>query len=174
MLPSTPSLSPLLSTCHNQWLPPLLLSFIDRPHRVQQLFWPRPTPPPPQRHGVHPLPQAWIRIDPLERDNNGTGWGEWLSVAHDHFADGSEPIYSYKRGLEDPPSANVSPHTFVTREYPWNEMFYRQIVCGEYADGGFTYSIADNHLTWDPVHCARVLDGSRQRQWVHHRGAYRK
>jgi hypothetical protein len=97
-----------------------------------------------------------IRINPLEINNNGTGWEEWLFLAQNRLADGSELVYSYKWGLGDPTSANVSHHTFVAWAYFPNGTFYRQIVHDEftyeeYEHGGFTYSIADNHLSWDPV-----------------------
>lgn len=103
-----------------------------------------------------PFFKPQIRINPLEINKNGTGWEEWLYLSHNRLPDGSELIFSYKWGLGDPTSANVSHTTFVAWAYFPNGTFYRQIVHDaftyeEYADGGFTYSIADNHLTWDPV-----------------------
>ena len=104
-----------------------------------------------------PLFKPQLRINPLEINKNGTGWEEWLLLGHSRLADGTELVYSCKWALGDPTSANVSHQTFVGWVYFPNGTFFHQVVRDvfeyeEYADGGFTYSIADNHLTWDPVH----------------------
>jgi len=104
-----------------------------------------------------PFFKPQIRVNPLEINNNGTGWEEWVFLSHNPLADGSELIYSYKWALGDPTSANVSHHTFIAWAHFPNGTFYRQIVHDvfkyeKHADGGFAYSIANNHLTWDPVH----------------------
>ena len=104
-----------------------------------------------------PFFKPQIRINPTEILKNGTGWEEWAFVSHNRLLDGSELIYSYKFALGDPTSANVSHHTFIGWAYFPNGTFYRQIVHDEFKydeleNGGFTYSIGDNHLTWDPVY----------------------
>jgi len=104
-----------------------------------------------------PFFKPQIRVNPLEINNNGTGWEEWLFLAHNRLADGSELIYSYKWALGDPTSANVSHHTFTAWAHFPDGTFHHQAVHDvfkyeENADGGFTYSIANNHLTWDPTH----------------------
>jgi hypothetical protein len=113
--------------------------------------------PPPSNTAFTSLFRPQIRINPLEINNNGTGWEEWLLVGHTRLADGSEIIYSCKWALGDPTSANVSHQTFIGWAYFPNGTFYHQIAHGvfeyeKHADGGFTYSIGDNHLTWDPVY----------------------
>ncbi|KAF9645408.1 hypothetical protein BDM02DRAFT_3204810 [Thelephora ganbajun] len=103
-----------------------------------------------------PFFKPQIRVNPLQINNNGTGWEEWLFLAHNRLADGSELVYSYKWALGDPTSANVSRHAFVAWAYFPNGTFYHQVVHDvfeyeERVDGSFTYSIANNHLTWDPA-----------------------
>ena len=102
-----------------------------------------------------PFFKPQIRINPLEIDKNGTGWEEWLLLGQAFF-DGSELVYSCKWGLGDPTSANISHQTFTAWVYFPNGTFYHQVVHDvfeyeEHPDGGFTYSIAGNSLTWDPV-----------------------
>lgn len=97
-----------------------------------------------------------IRVNPLEINKNGTGWEEWLSINHNYLPDGSQLTYGYKWALGDPTSANVSHTTFIVWAYFPNGTFYREIVHDvflyeELEGGGFTCSIANNHLTWDPV-----------------------
>jgi len=104
-----------------------------------------------------PFFKPQIHINPLEINKNGTGWEEWFLLGHTRLADGSEIVYSCKWALGDPTSANASDDEFVVWAYFPNGTFYRQAVYDvfEYevhADGGFTYSIASNHLTWDPTH----------------------
>ena len=98
-----------------------------------------------------------IRVNPLDIDKNGTGWEEWAIVSHNRLPDVSELIYGFKWSLGEPTSANVSDHAFSAWAHFPNGSFYRQVVHDvfkyeQHADGGFTYSIANNHLTWDPVH----------------------
>jgi hypothetical protein len=88
-----------------------------------------------------------MRVNLLRINNNGTGWEEWLLLAQNHLAHGSELIYSYKRGMRDPTFANVSCHTFVARVHFPNGLFYRQIAHDEFMDE----ERADNHHIWDPA-----------------------
>ena len=104
-----------------------------------------------------PLFKPQIRINPLEINNNGTGWEEWLLIGQIRLPDGSEVVYGCKWALGDPTSANVSHQVFSGWTYFPNGSFYHQVVHDtfqyeERPDGGFTYSIADNHLIWDPTH----------------------
>lgn len=103
-----------------------------------------------------PAYKPQLRINPLEISSNGTGWEEWVFLSHNRNPDGTELIYSYKWGLGDPTSGNVSHQTFIAWAYFPNGTFYRQIAHDvmqyeESADGGFSISIAGNSLTWDPV-----------------------
>jgi hypothetical protein len=103
-----------------------------------------------------PFFKPQIQVSRQEINNNGTGWEEWLSINHNLLADGSELIYGYKWALGDPTSANVSHTTFIAWAYLPNGTFYREIVHDvfryeESEDGGFTCSIGNNSLTWDPV-----------------------
>ena len=115
--------------------------------------------------GDYPLPlpndqasfKPQIRVNPLKIGKNGTGWEEWVMLSHNRLSDGTELIYSYKWALGEPASANVSNHAFTAWAHFPNGTFYHQEVRGifeyeEHPDGGFTYSIANNHLTWDPAH----------------------
>jgi len=104
-----------------------------------------------------PFFKPQIRINPLEINKNGTGWEEWFLLGHTRIADGSEIVYSCKWALGDPTSANVSDDEFVVWAYFPNGTFYRQAVRDvfEYelhANGGFTYSVANNRFTWDPTY----------------------
>ena len=104
-----------------------------------------------------PFFKPQIRINPLKINNNGSGWEEWMFTGHNYLPDGSELVYSYKWALGEPTSANVSHTTFIALAYFPNGTFYREIVHDvfeyeEYEDGGFTYSIGNNRLTWDPEH----------------------
>ena len=90
---------------------------------------------------------------------DGPGWEEWVFLAKNRPPDGTELIYSYRWALGDPTSADTSQHSFVAWAlFPIpNGTFYHQVVNDglEYeqrADGGFTYSVGDNHPIWDPVH----------------------
>lgn len=94
-------------------------------------------------------------------NKTGTGWEEWLVLAQGSLTDGSNITYGYRWSLGDPASANLSDTTFSAWVYFLNGTFYNGRVHDafkyeENTDGGFTCSIADNHLTWDPV------DGSWQ------------
>ena len=87
----------------------------------------------------------------------GPGWEEWAFLSHNRLADGTELIYSYKWALGDPTSTDASQHTFVAWALFPNGTFYHEAVSGglEYEqrpDGGFTYSVGNNHLIWDPAH----------------------
>ena len=104
-----------------------------------------------------PFFKPQVRVDPHKVNGNGTGWEEWAFILHNLLPDGSELVYSYKWGMGDPTSADVSHQTFVAWAYFPNGTFYHQVVRDVFKykdnqDGGFTLSIADNHLTWDPVH----------------------
>ena len=93
----------------------------------------------------------------LRVKKNGIGWEEWVFLAHNRQADGSELVYSYKWALGDPTVGNVSQHAFTAWAYFPGGASYNQVVYGdfkyeEHSDGGFTYSIGKNSLTWDPVH----------------------
>ena len=117
--------------------------------------------------GSHPVPlpddvdasasyRPQIHYDQKDTLKNGTGWEEWLFLAHNLLPDGSELIYSYKWGMGDPTSANVSHQTFVIWAYFANGTFLHEVVRDEFKyvegqDGIFTISVADNHLTWDPT-----------------------
>lgn len=103
-----------------------------------------------------PFFKPQIRVNPLEINKNGTGWEEWLFIAHGILPGGEQFIYGHRWALGDPTSANVSHTTFIAWAYFPNGTFYREIVHDafeyeEREDGGFTCSIADNSLTWDPV-----------------------
>lgn len=107
--------------------------------------------------GAESTPFFKPQIHPLEVTKNGTGWEEWIFIAHNLLPDGTQLIYRCKWSLGDPASANVSDHTYVGWAYFPNGTFYNQIVHDvfkyeEHANGGFTYSIANNNLTWDPTH----------------------
>ena len=90
-------------------------------------------------------------------DGSGAGWEEWLFVSHNLLSDGSVLVYSHKWSHGDPASANASQSAFsVWASFP-NGTFSHQIVYDafkyeEHEDGGFTCSIGNNHLTWDPTH----------------------
>ena len=97
-----------------------------------------------------------IRVNPLEINKNGTGWEEWVFLAHNVQPDGSMLTYGYKWALGDPSSANVSQHAFSAWAYFPNGTFYNQLVRDifkyeEHPDGGLTYLIANNNLTWEPL-----------------------
>ena len=115
--------------------------------------------------GDYPLPlpddqaafKPQIRVNPLEIGKNGTGWEEWAVLSHNSLPDGTVFVLSYKWALGEPTSANVSSHAFTVWAHFPNGTFYHQEVRDifkyeEHADGGFTYSIANNHFTWDPVY----------------------
>ena len=65
-------------------------------------------------------------------------------------------MFSYKWALGELTSANVSHTTFIALAYFPNRTFCREIVHDsfeyeEYEGGGFTCSIGNNGLAWDPV-----------------------
>jgi len=102
-----------------------------------------------------PLSKPQIRVDPSEVNKNGAKWEKWLSLSYAHLADGSELIYSYEWALGDSPFASASHHTFVPWVYFTDGAFYHQVICDvseheKHPNGGFTYSIANSHLTWAP------------------------
>jgi len=104
-----------------------------------------------------PFFQPQIRANPDGNHKKCIGWEEWVFLAHNRLADGTELIYSYEWVFGDPASANDTGHTFVAWALFPNGTLYNQIAQGEFkyeerADGGFTYSIGKNHLIWDPVH----------------------
>ena len=104
-----------------------------------------------------PYYKPQIHVKPEDVTKNGSGWEEWLFIAHNPLEDGKELMYGFKWGLGDPTSANYSHTTFIGWAYFPNGTFYRQIDRGAFVykenpDGGFTISIAKNYLTWDPVH----------------------
>ena len=96
-----------------------------------------------------------VRVNPLKVGKNGTGWEEWLYAAHDLLPDGSELIYGYKWVLGDPTSANITHYAFIAWAYFPNGTYYREIIHGdtweyeEKADGGFSFSLEGNSLTYD-------------------------
>jgi len=97
-----------------------------------------------------------VQVKPEDVLKNGTAWEEWLFIAHNRLEDGKELMYGYKWALGDPTSANYSHTTFIAWAYFPNGTFFRQIEHDvfkfkENSDGGFTMSIANNTLTWDPV-----------------------
>lgn len=97
-----------------------------------------------------------LHVDPRDINKNGTGWEEWAFIHHNRLPDGSELLYSYKWSMGDPTSGNVSHQVFVGWAYFPNGTFYHEVVRDkflyeEYKDGGFKFSIADNHLVWDPA-----------------------
>jgi len=94
---------------------------------------------------------------PTDRDENGAGWEEWVMFIQGTLEDGSDATHSYKWSRGDPTSANLSHSAFSAWAYFPNGTLHYQAVqgafkYGENADGGFTCSIANNHLTWDPAH----------------------
>ena len=107
-------------------------------------------------HDPVPLPHS-ATSSPFFRPQihkNGPGWEEWAFLSHNRLADGTELIYSYKWALGDPTSADVSQHSFVGWALFPNGTFFHEVVHGgleyeQHADGGFKYSIGDNHLIWD-------------------------
>ena len=133
---------------------------------VSPTFTPSPTVPAVYNNcsGNYPLPlpndeasfKPQIHSNPFDIGKNGPGWEEWAVISHNRLSDGSELIYGYKWSLGDPTSANVSEHAFSAWAHFPNGTFYRQVVRDvfkyeERQDGGFTYSIANNHLAWDAV-----------------------
>ena len=114
--------------------------------------------PVPLPHSTDSTPffKPQIRVNPLDINNNGSGWEEWMLLGHHVLEDGSQLIYSCKWALGEPTSANISHSAFIGLVYIPNGTFFREIVHDvfrykEYEDGGFTYSVANNHLTWDPT-----------------------
>jgi len=115
--------------------------------------------------GDYPLPlpndeasfRPQICAKPLDTGKNCTGWEEWAVLSHNRLLDGSELTYGFKWSLGEPTSANVSDHAFSAWAHFPNGTLHRQVVRDvfkyeEHPDGGgFTYSIANNHLTWDAV-----------------------
>ncbi|KAF9646906.1 hypothetical protein BDM02DRAFT_3188442 [Thelephora ganbajun] len=102
--------------------------------------------------GNLPFFEPQIHINPPGINKDGTGREEGFSLMHNRLADGLELTYSYKWALGDQTSANVLHHAFVARTYFPNGTLYRQVVhdvfrYDEHADGDFTYSVANNHLT---------------------------
>jgi len=94
----------------------------------------------------------------ISTDTNETsvGWEEWLVFAHGYSTDGLDITYGYRWSMGDPGSADLSNSTFSVWLQFGNGTVYHQLVHDvfeyeENAGGGFTYSIANNHLTWDPV-----------------------
>ena len=111
---------------------------------------------PPNDVDSTPYYKPQLRINPLDIKNNGTGWEEWVFLSHNRNPDGTELIYSYKWGLGDPTSGNVSHQTFIAWAYFPNGTFWRQIgrdpfTYEEYENGGFKLASGPNSLTWDPV-----------------------
>ena len=113
----------------------------------------------------HPLPNdvestpyfgPQVHIKPEDLLKNGSGWEEWLIAAHDFQEDGTEVIYGCKWVLGDPTSANYSHLAWIGWTYFPNGTYYRDIdhannfVYSEESDGGFTFSIANNSLSWSP------------------------
>ena len=97
-----------------------------------------------------------VRVNSWDVNKHGIGWEEWNLLGHNLLPDGSIFTFSYKWARGDPTSANISHDAFIALAYFPNGTFYRQIVHDpfrykENEDGGFTLSIAENHLTWDPV-----------------------
>ena len=103
-----------------------------------------------------PLPNDTASFKPqIPVNGSSTGWEEWVFLSHNILADGSMLVYSYKWAVGDPTSANTSQSAFSAWAYFPNGTFYHQVVRDafkyeEHADGGFTYSIANSKLTWDP------------------------
>jgi len=98
---------------------------------------------------------AQVHVKPEDVFKNGTGWEEWLFMAHNPLPDGSEVIYGYKWVWGDPTSGNFSHKAFIGFAYFSNGTYFRQIDRGtsdyqEHPDGGFTVSVVDNHISWDP------------------------
>ena len=109
-------------------------------------------------HDLVPLPHSPASSSFFQPQihKDGPGWEEWVFLAHNRLPDGTELIYSYKWALGVPTSTEVS-HRFIAWAHFPNGTFYHEVVHGDLvyeqrADGGFTYSIGDNHLIWDPVH----------------------
>ena len=117
-----------------------------------------------------PFFKPQIRVNPVNINKNGTGWEEWLFLGHTPLPGDLTFTYSYKWALGDPASANVSHTTFIAIGYFPNGTFYREIVHDvfnyeEHRDGGFTYSIGDNHLTWDLVN-ERWITSINANGWI--------
>ena len=116
----------------------------------------QPASLPPNDTASTPFFKPQVRVNPRDVGKNGTGWEEWLVLGQNLLPGGQELIYSHKWARGDPTSANISHQTFISWTLFPNGTFFRQIAHGEFkyqesADGGFTLSIADNYLTWDPV-----------------------
>lgn len=112
------------------------------------------SPLPPDNIASTPYYKPQIRVNPLDIKKNGTAWEEWLFVGHNPLPDGKELMYGYKFALGDPTSSNVSHTTLIAWAFFPNGTFYRQIGRGPFEweedkDGGFTYTIAGNHFSWD-------------------------
>jgi len=103
-----------------------------------------------------PYYKPQIHVKPEDLLKNGSGWEEWRFLASNIFPDGSELIYGYNWGLGDPTSANYSHQSFTAFAYFPNGSYIREIGHGPFSyqdnpDGGFTISVLDSYLTWDPV-----------------------
>jgi len=98
-----------------------------------------------------------VPTNSLQANKNATGWEEWLALAYTLLEDGSSLMYIYKWNLGNPATANLSDSSFsISTHFP-NGTSYHGVVNDtfkyeENADGGFTCSIGNNHLTWDPMH----------------------
>ena len=87
---------------------------------------------------------------------NSPGWEEWTLVSQDSLPDGSPITYNFKWSVGDPTLVTASQQVFTAWTYFPNGTLYAQFALDtlkyvENPDGGFTYSIDDNHLTWDAV-----------------------
>lgn len=103
-----------------------------------------------------PYYKPQIRINPLEINNNGTGWEEWLFIGHNRLPDASELLYGFKFALGDPTSANVSHFVLIVWALFPNGTYYHDtshdiFTYEESTDGGFTYTIGGSNLGYDPV-----------------------
>jgi len=115
--------------------------------------------------GDYPLPlpgptasTSYFRPQILTNSHEkSTGWEEWFIFSQGSLADGSDATQGYKWSLGDPASANLSRSSFTAWTFFPNGTLYHEVVQGvfkyeENTGGGFTCSIANNRLTWDPVH----------------------
>jgi len=114
--------------------------------------------------GDHPLPlgggavstphfKPQISTNP---DESSVGWEEWFIFAQGYSTNGSDITYGYRWSMGDPGSADLSDTTFSVWAQLPNGSLYHHIVRDvfkyeENEGGGFTCSIANNTLTWDPV-----------------------
>ena len=103
-----------------------------------------------------PYYKPQIRINPLDIDKNGTGWEEWLFIGHNPLPGGDEFMYGFRFNLGDQGSGNVSYQTFEAwGHFPdgtaYDNSVHDVFTYEEHSDGGFTYSIGVNQLSWDPV-----------------------